>query len=65
MLNPDEIYMSLDYVPIVGYVSPVSSTGVRFMTVNLMGEAAGPAGGKTYAVIGCARWSLGHYGPSR
>ena len=46
-------------------MSLVSLAGVRFMTVNLMGEATGPAGGKTYAVIGCASWSLGHYGPSR
>ena len=25
-----------------------------------MEEAAGPAGGVTYTVIGCASWSLGH-----
>ncbi len=27
--------------------------------------AAGPAGGETYTVVGCASWSFGHYGPSR
>jgi hypothetical protein len=46
-------------------MSLVSLAGVRFMTVNLMGEIAGPAGGETYTALGCASWSLGHYGPSR
>ena len=30
----------------------VSSAGVRFMTVNLMGETTGPVGCKTYAASG-------------
>ena len=46
-------------------MSPVSSTGVRFMTVNLMEKATGPVGGVTYTVFGYASWSLGPYRPSR